>query len=115
MACLWANFGVIVGLATAPPHSDAIGALAGVVAGLIVLVPLGAFLGALGGHLSLAAWGGVCGTGMGVGTAALAGSAAMRVAPVTLIAGAAAGATLPLALARVRNLFHLFAGVPRSP
>ena len=45
MALLWLGFGIVVGYLTAPDQTP-IGIAAGVIAGMIVLPPLGAVLGA---------------------------------------------------------------------
>jgi hypothetical protein len=47
MALLWLGFGIVVGYLTAPDQTP-IGIAAGVIAGMIVLPPLGAVLGAIG-------------------------------------------------------------------
>src|SRR5262249_4991643 len=45
---VWLAFVVPVGLATMPPNSGVIGVISGLIAGCIVLLPIGAILGAIG-------------------------------------------------------------------
>jgi hypothetical protein len=97
MACLWGLFGVLVGVATLSRPLNAAGVIAGMVAGLIILVPLGVLLGLAGGRPGLTLVGGVGGTGLGAVTGLLAGAPdAPHLASMGLISGAVTGATLHL-------------------
>ena len=115
MACTWCLFGVVVGIITLPPGHDFVATIAGMLAGTIVLVPLGLVLGLVGGQPSLTLWGGVTGAGV----SALLGVAIQnvdlaRLAPLALIGGAIAGATLPMATSSISSLGRLLVQARRS-
>jgi hypothetical protein len=97
MACLWGLFGPLVGVATLSNPPSPVGVLAGMIAGLIVLVPLGVILGLVGGRPGLTLFGGVGGAGLGAVTGMLVDPAgAPYAASMALIGGAVAGSTLHL-------------------
>src|SRR5262245_55508697 len=58
---VWLAFVLPVGLATMPPNSGAIGFISGVIAGCIVLLPVGAVVGAMGATWRFSLAGGVVG------------------------------------------------------
>ena len=94
MTLLWALLGAVIGVATAPPHGGLIGVLAFIIAGVIVMPPLGVVLGLIGGEVRPTLGGALVGAGVGalVGMLAAPGSTAF-VASVGLIGGGMVGAT----------------------
>jgi hypothetical protein len=107
MACLWGLFGLVVGVATLPGAPNVVGVVAGMVAGLLVLLPFGVSLGLLGGEPGPTLFGGVSGAGLGVVTGLLSATGGTaHVASVALLGGAAAGATLHLASSGFFALFR---------
>ena len=63
MSLLWAAFGVLVGVGTTPAGEGWIGPVAGAIAGVIVLAPIGMILGLFGARrveTSACAAGGLC-------------------------------------------------------
>jgi hypothetical protein len=115
MTLLWAFFGVGVGIATMSPGGGVISVSAGVIAGLIVLTPLGVLLGLMGGQAPLALLGGVCGAGLGglLGMVT-ARAGALYIASIGLIGGALAGATLSTFLSWALFLSRLLAVPERN-
>ncbi|HET6574292.1 MAG TPA: hypothetical protein VFG68_11850 [Fimbriiglobus sp.] len=110
MALVWLGFGVVVGFLTAPQHS-AIGIAAGILAGMIVLPPLGATLGAIGFRWKGSLDGGVLGLAGGTAFALVQGRPdAATVAGFGLIFGGLVGATVA---AFVRFYCVLFGGIRR--
>ncbi len=64
---LWVGFGIFLGVLTAPAGRGLIPIIAGAVAGVIVLSPLGIFFGLLGGSRRITLVSGVVGLGLGLG------------------------------------------------
>jgi hypothetical protein len=94
MALTWLGFGVIVGYLTAP-HPTPIEIAAGVIAGMIVLTPLGAMLGAIGCKWKESLNGGVLGLAAGTAFALVQGRPdAATVAGFCVIFGGLFGATV---------------------
>src|SRR4051794_17159558 len=71
MALLWGLLGTVVGAATSP-HGGLIGLVPFAIAGVIVLLPLGAVLGLVGGRVKPTLAGALCGAVVGILTAVLA-------------------------------------------
>lgn len=110
MALTWMGFGVIVGYLTAPDYST-IGIAAGVVAGMIVLSPLGGMLGAIGSRWKDSLNGGVLGLAGGTAFALAQGRPdAATVAAFGLIFGGLVGATV---VAFIRIPLLVIGGVRR--
>lgn len=94
MALTWMGFGVIVGYLTAPDHSP-VGIAAGVIAGMIVLSPLGGMLGAIGCKWKDSLNGGVLGLAGGTAfTLIQSRPDAATVAAFCVIFGGLVGATV---------------------
>jgi hypothetical protein len=110
MALVWAFFGALVGVGVLPPEHGAIGIISGILAGLIVLTPLGVILALLGGQAPLALLGGVCGAGLsGLLSLFAPRAGTLYPASVGLIGGALAGATLSLVASRALFLVRRLA------
>lgn len=93
MALLWSLLGAGIGASTAP-SSDLIGLVSGILAGLIVLVPMGALLGLIGGRVKPVLVGVLCGAGVGALIGLLDGAPIPSAfVQVGLIGGGLAGAT----------------------
>jgi hypothetical protein len=115
MALAWATFGVAVGLLTAPSR-DAIALVSGVLAGLIVLCPLGAILGLLGGQVKPALAGGMAGGVLGaLGALLLAPPGLAFVVSVGLVGGGLAGASSSAVFWWVRLLVRFGTAPDRRP
>jgi hypothetical protein len=97
MAGAWALLGALIGFQTLPLAADVVRAISGVVAGVIILVPLGVFLGLAGGRPGPTLFGGAAGGALGIAASWLAGTGSSApVVGVALLGGALAGATLHL-------------------
>jgi hypothetical protein len=108
MACLWGLFGVLVGLASLPAGADPLRVVSGILAGVLVLIPVGLFFGLFGGQPRATLFGGVSGALLGVVVGVLNNPVgAARLTAVALIAGALCGATLHLAAAWMRFLLRV--------
>jgi hypothetical protein len=92
MTLLWAFFGFIVGFLTAPPE-DPVALVAGIIAGMLVLSPLGAILGLLGGRLNPTLIGAIGGVGLGLLASAFSPINPAFLLGAGLIVGGLAGAT----------------------
>jgi hypothetical protein len=104
MSLLWLGFGVAAGVLTAPQNTP-LGIAAGIVAGMIVLPPVGALLGAIGGRWKESMAGGTLGLAMCTAYAlAQARPDAAGVAAFGLILGGLVGATVVTALYRLPRL-----------
>lgn len=110
LALVWLGFGIIVGYLTAPQPTP-IGIAAGVIAGMIVLPPVGAMLGAIGCRWRESLNGGVCGLAVGTALAIVQGRPdAATVSGFGVIVGGLVGATV-LGFYRFPRL--VFVGVRR--
>jgi hypothetical protein len=93
MMAVWVGFGVLTGVSTAP-GAGPIALAAGVIAGLIVLTPLGVVLAVVGGQWKGSLAGGLAGlTGVPV-LGGVADVPAASLVPVALIFGGLVGATV---------------------
>ena len=102
MSLVWLGFAAFVGPASMPPGGGAVGLVSGLIAGVIVLAPLGAALGLIGGGWKATLCGGAVGLAAGAAAGWLGGEASVLTRAATgLIAGGIAGATL-------LRLFRLF-------
>jgi len=111
---VWTAFGVLTGLLVIPPTS-LIALVSGVLAGTIVLCPLGLLLGLLGGEVKLSLAGGLAGAALGAFTAlTLAPSGLTHVISVGLLSGGLAGATCSVLLAWVRSLSRVLPAFPHG-
>jgi hypothetical protein len=94
MALVWLTFGVVVGAGVAQPGNGALGLVAGIVAGVSVLLPVGLVLGLTGGRATETLIGGAAGQLSGFAASALGGwGNPTLMATAGLIYGALAGAT----------------------
>jgi hypothetical protein len=101
MTLMWLGFALAAGALAMPPGGGAVAVIAGMLAGTIVLVPLGVVLGLVGGRWKETLVGGVGGLLLGLLTALLGGQAAILSQGATgLVAGGLVGATLPGLLRR---------------
>lgn len=97
MALLWLAIGCFVGIGTAPRLTDVIGVISGIIAGTIVLVPVGVLQGLMGGRARTSVWGGTAGVLIGSLTAWIGGTGTWHTtASVGLLGGAMIGATIPI-------------------
>ena len=92
MTLLWASFGLFVGIDIAPP-SGLIGFASCILAGLIVLTPIGPVLGLLGGRAKATLVGGLVGTLLGLLAGGFTPAGISHLASTGLIFGGLAGAT----------------------
>lgn len=94
MTLLWAGFGIAIGPGSAPPGSNWIGLIAGIIAGLIILPPLGALLGLCGGRWKESLIGGTIGAALALTGGLIQGTDRLpMVGNVGLIYGGLLGAT----------------------
>lgn len=111
MIAVWAGFGVVAGVLAAP-GAGPVAVVAGAVAGLIVLTPLGAALAVAGGKWRDSLAGGALGLAL-VPAAVWAGvSTGPSLAPVALVFGGTVGATVVTVCYRLPRLL-LAAARPR--
>lgn len=112
MSLLWLGFAVTVGPSTAPAEHGVIGLVAGALAGLIILVPVGVLLGLLGAGWKQTLCGALGGLLLGAAIGFLGGHTdAVRRAGTGLLTGALVGATLPAMLYRMRALGQTLAAL----
>ena len=106
MCSLWLLVGVVVGLLGAAPHSDTIALLSNVLAGMLLVPPLGLALGIIGGQWRESLMGGLFGTASGMILAMVlpGGMAAGAIVSVCLLVGGMSGATLPLFFRLLKRL-----------
>src|SRR5262249_48612300 len=91
----WATFGAAIGIITAPAPRDAIMIFSGIVAGLIVLTPVGVILGLAGGRHSESLAGGTIGLILAMIGASISGSGdPLLITSTGLVMGGLAGATM---------------------
>jgi hypothetical protein len=109
---VWLGFSLLVGPASMPPETGVIGVISGVIAGVILLVPMAVVLGLIGGLWKETLVGGLWGLIIGLGASLVGGQAeVVRGASTCLIAGALAGATLPLMLDGLKKSLAVLAGL----
>ncbi len=103
MVAVWAGFGVVSGVLTAPSVGP-IAVAAGVTAGLIVLVPFGAVLALAGGRWRDSLVGGVFGLVLAPLAAGLGVASGTSLVPVALVFGGIVGATVVTVFYRLPRL-----------
>jgi hypothetical protein len=104
MLLLWRGFAAFVGPGSMPPGLGASGVVSGLIAGVIVLAPVGVAMGLIGGGWKAALCGGAGGLALGAAAGWLGGEPnPLTRAAVGLVAGAVVGATFP----RLCRLFLL--------
>jgi hypothetical protein len=103
MTLLGSVFGAMVGILLAPPGP--IGLVAGGLAGLVVLMPLGMVLGMAGGRWQEMLWCGAIGLALGILAGAVGDPARIRLfAAIGLVYGAIVGATFVTVFFRLPRL-----------
>jgi hypothetical protein len=109
MVGAWGLFGILIGVSTLPPGADVVRTVSGVVAGVIILVPLGLVFGLAGGQPGPTLVGGIAGGGLATVANWLAGAGSTSpVVGIALLGGAMAGATLHLVSAWLLFLVRTF-------
>ena len=106
MTLLWALFGIFVGVAIAPPNG-LIGFACNVLAGLIVLTPVGLLLGLLGGRVKPTLVGALVGVLLGLLGGGFTLISLSLVVSTGLIFGGLAGATGSVYIAFVFFLLRI--------
>lgn len=100
MMLVWLLFGIVLGLCSEPARGGTfIGVLSGVIAGLVVMLPLGVLLGLFGGEVKPTVLGGIAAATLG---ACIAAGCAMPnphfILSLSLILGGLLGATFSVFL-----------------
>jgi hypothetical protein len=114
MVLLWTALGCAVGGMTIPTR-NLVGIVSGVLAGVILLAPVGAVLGLVGARARLVLIGALCGCVLGTLTGVLAASANLSGAvSVGMLGGAWAGASVSALLWWAQFLVRLTALPGRS-
>jgi hypothetical protein len=105
MLVVWGLIGSAVGLLTTPA-SGSVGVVAGIIAGLVVLTPVGVMLTLAGGRARDSLGGAGLGLALAFGSVGLGAGPAVPVAvvPFGLLAGALVGATVVTAFYRLPRL-----------
>jgi hypothetical protein len=94
MAVLWGGLGAVVGAGSNSVGVGALGVISAMIAGMLVLSPLGAGLALLGGRPQESLFGGLWGWSVGALAGAIGGAASpLAQASFTLLVGALFGAT----------------------
>src|SRR6516162_5904221 len=75
LSLLWLGIGAFVGPASMPPDGGAVGVVSGLIAGLMVMAPLGVALGLMGARWKETLCGGVWGLVLGAAAGWLGGEA----------------------------------------
>ena len=112
-ALIWCGFGIVVGICTAP-KSDLISMIAGILAGMIVLTPVGVVTSVFGGRWTELLIGGGMGYSGGVALAILRGEPCGYLAGLGLVFGGLVGATVVSAFWRLPRLLKRLVFAPTS-
>jgi hypothetical protein len=104
MTLLWLAFGILVGTGTTPPSEGWIGSIAGALAGIIVLAPVGMVLGLCGARRTESMAGGAGGLCLGALAGLVVSGEAGPLAWTGLIFGGLLGATFVAVFYRLPRL-----------
>jgi hypothetical protein len=97
MVLLWGGLGVVVGVITSPPDSDYLALVATIIAGLLLLPPMGLVLGLVGGRWNESLLGACVGLVLAMASAMVMPSLApLAAAGVCVLVGGMMGGTLPV-------------------